>query len=70
MIYNNLNVSEFTYQFEDFLPSLENPNPLNRVLNFLTAGPFVLETDGSFEKEHFYEREKLLDFCFLNRKSA
>ena len=23
-------------------------------------GSFVLETDGSFEKEHFCEREKLL----------
>ncbi|MBR4858375.1 MAG: hypothetical protein IKU08_04235 [Clostridia bacterium] len=60
MIYDKLNVSEFTYRFEDFLPSAQNPNPLNRILNFLTAGPFVLETDGSFEKEHFYEREKLL----------
>ncbi|MBR6531908.1 MAG: hypothetical protein IKT61_05345, partial [Clostridia bacterium] len=60
MIYDKLNISEFTYRFEDFLPSAEVPNPLNRILNFLTVGPFVLETDGSFEKEHFYEREKLL----------
>lgn len=60
MIYDKLSVSEFTYKFEDFLPTADNPNPLNRVLNFMTTGPFVLETDGSFEKEHFYEREKLL----------
>lgn len=60
MIYDKLNVSGFTYKFEEFLPSPQNPNPLNRILNFLTVGPFVLETDGSFEKEHFYEREKLL----------
>ena len=60
MNYDKLNVSEFTYKFEDFLPCAENPNPLNRIFNYLVSGPFVLETDGSFEKEHFYEREKLL----------
>ena len=60
MNYDKLNVSEFTYKFEDFLPGSENPNPINRIFNYLVSGPFVLETDGSFEKEHFYEREKLL----------
>ena len=60
MLYDKLNVSEFTYRFEEFLPSAENPNPINRIMHYLVSGPFVLETDGSFEKEHFYEREKLL----------
>lgn len=50
MIYDKLNVSEFTYKFEDFLPTRDNPNPLNRIFKSLTVGPFVLETNGSFEK--------------------
>ncbi len=48
------------FQFDDFIFSEKNPFPDNRILDFLTVGPFVLHTAGSFEAEHMYEREKIL----------
>lgn len=51
--------------FEDFIPTPDNVSPDMRVYDFLTVGPFVLETDGAFETEYFYEREKLLDCDYL-----
>lgn len=48
------------YKFSDILPSAEKPIPFNRVMDFMVTGPFVLETDGSFEAEHLYQRDKLL----------
>ncbi len=51
--------------FEDFIPTKDNVFPDMRVYDFLTVGPFVLETDGAFETEYFYEREKLLEHDYL-----
>ncbi|MGN0180737.1 MAG: hypothetical protein ACI4DY_15050, partial [Monoglobaceae bacterium] len=51
--------------FEDFIPTADNVFPDMRIYDFLTVGPFVLETDGAFETEYFYEREKLLDCDYL-----
>jgi hypothetical protein len=48
------------FQFDDFIFSEKNPFPDNRILDFLTVGPFVLHTAGSFEAVHMYEREKIL----------
>ncbi len=53
------------FDFEKFIPSENDPRPDNRILDFLTVGPFVLHTDGSFEAEHFYEREKILNEDYL-----
>lgn len=60
MNYENINASGFVFDFESFIPCGKNPVPYTRIMDFLTVGPFVLETDGSFEAEHIYEREKLL----------
>ena len=60
MNYENINADGFVYDFSSLVPSEADPVPYNRIMNFLTAGPFVLETDGSFEAEHMYEREKIL----------
>ncbi len=48
------------FDFESFIPAENIPFPDNRILDFLTVGPFVLHTNGSFEAEHMYEREKIL----------
>ena len=48
------------YDFCSFVPSEKEPMPCNRIMDFLVTGPFVLETDGSFEEEHMYVRDKLL----------
>ena len=53
------------YDFDSFIPSDSCPFPDNRILGFITAGPFVLFTDGSFEAEHMYERAKLLNEDYL-----
>lgn len=60
MKYENINADGFVFDFDSFVPCDENPVPNNRIMDFLTVGPFVLETDGSFEAEHMYEREKIL----------
>ncbi len=64
-IKENLKGSYPVRQFEDFIPTCDNVFPDMRVYDFLTVGPFVLETDGAFETEYFYEREKLLDCDYL-----
>lgn len=48
------------YDFNSFIPSESNAMPYNRIMDFIVTGPFVLETDGSFEAEHMYQREKIL----------
>lgn len=53
------------YEFESFIPCDNTPFPDNRILDFLTVGPFVLRTHGSFEAEHMYEREKILNHDYL-----
>lgn len=65
MNYENIKGEYPVFDFEDFIPSEKDPMPDNRILDFLTAGPFVLHTDGSFESEHFYEREKILNEDYL-----
>lgn len=60
MTYENIKGEYPVFDYEQFVPEKENPFPDNRILDFLTVGPFVLHTDGSFESEHMYERHKLL----------
>lgn len=60
MNYNNVNGEYPVFDYESFIPCEKAPRPDNRILDFLTAGPFVLHTKGSFEAEHMYEREKIL----------
>ncbi len=60
MNYDNINAEGYVYDFESFVPCEANPVPYNRIMDFVTVGPFVLVTDGSFEAEHMYERDKLL----------
>ncbi len=59
-LYENIRGQYPVFQLEDFIFSWEKPFPDNRILDFLTVGPFVLHTTGSFEAEHMYEREKIL----------
>jgi len=35
------------------------------IKGFMMLGPFVVKTDGAFETEYFYEREKILDLDYL-----
>lgn len=60
MNYEKVNAEGYVYDFDSFVPCEANPVPYNRIMDFVTVGPFVLETDGSFEAEHMYERDKLL----------
>ncbi len=52
-------------KFEDFLPNDNNVFPDYRVYEFMSLGPFVLETDGAFETEYFYQRETILNHDYL-----
>ncbi|MBQ9946514.1 MAG: hypothetical protein IJO68_08340 [Clostridia bacterium] len=63
--YENIKGEYPVFDFESFIPSASEPFPSNRILDFLTVGPFVLHTDGSFEAEHMYEREKILNEDYL-----
>ncbi len=65
MDYNGLKGEYPVYDFEAFIPSSECAFPDNRIMKFLTVGPFVLHTDGSFEAEHMYERNKILEEDYL-----
>lgn len=58
--YKNIKGEICVFDFEDFIPTSDTPIVNNRILDFMTVGPFVLPTDGAFEAEHFYEREKIL----------
>lgn len=60
MTYENIKGEYPVFDYEQFIPAKDEPFPDNRILDFLTVGPFVLHTDGSFEAEHMYERQKLL----------
>ncbi len=51
--------------FEELLPSSDNVFPDYRIYDFMALGPFVLETDGAFETEYFYERETILNHDYL-----
>ncbi len=64
-IQKNLSGSYPIKNFEDFIPTENNIFPDSRIYDFLILGPFVLETDGAFETEYFYEREKILDHDYL-----
>ena len=35
------------------------------VKDWLLLGPFVVETEGRFEREYLFEREKILDIDYL-----
>ncbi len=52
-------------KFEELLPSEGNLFPDYRVYEFMALGPFVLETEGAFETEYFYERETILNHDYL-----
>ena len=52
-------------KLESFLPCAENSFPDNEIKSFMSLGPFVLETNGAFETEYFYEREKTLEHDYL-----
>lgn len=60
MKYEDVSAAEYVYDFDSFVPCESDPVPNNRIMDFITVGPFVLETEGSFEAEHMYERDKLL----------
>lgn len=66
MNYDEINADGFVYSFDNFIPCEKNPVPYTRIMDFITVGPFVLETDGSFEAEHMYEREKILYEDYLS----
>ncbi len=51
--------------FSRFVPTKDNPFPELRIFDFITAGPFVLETDGAFETEYFYKRDIILKEDYL-----
>lgn len=60
MDYEKINPGHAVYDFESFIPTPSNPVPYARIMDFITVGPFVLQTNGSFEAEHMYERDKIL----------
>lgn len=51
--------------FSRFLQTVENPLPDLRIYDFMVLGPFVLETEGAFETEYFFERDKTLNCDYL-----
>ncbi len=51
--------------FSVFLPSGDVPSPSGIISDYLVAGPFVAQTDGAFETEYFYQREKILSIDYL-----
>jgi len=65
--YENIKGEYPVFDFEDFIPGENNVFPDNRILDFLTVGPFVLHTDGSFESEHIYERHKILEHDYMTQ---
>ncbi len=64
-IEKNLNGKIACKRFEDFIPNDGNLFPDYRVYEFMALGPFVLETEGAFETEYFYERETILNHDYL-----
>ncbi len=55
----------YSVNFSDFVPNKDNIEPNYRVTHFMTLGPFVAHTDGGFETEYFYHRDKVLDIDYL-----
>ncbi len=51
--------------YSRFVPTKDNPFPELRIFDFITVGPFVLETDGAFETEYFYKRDIILKEDYL-----
>ncbi len=64
-IETNVNGKIFVKNFEDFIPDEKNLFPDYRVYEFMSLGPFVLETEGAFETEYFYERDLILNHDYL-----
>lgn len=58
--YGKIKDNYAVYDFNSFIPCKASPMPYNRIMDFIVTGPFVLRTDGSFEAEHMYRRDKLL----------
>ena len=58
--YKSVDAPYCTFEYDSFVPSKTNPIPNIRIQDYITVGPFVLETEGSFESEHMYERDKIL----------
>lgn len=56
--------------FNLFLPSEKNPYPDFSVTDFIVNGPYVLKTDGTFETEYLYERNKVLDEDYLKNEGG
>lgn len=56
--------------FNDFLPSKDNPFPNFRITDFIVNGPYVLQTDGTFETEYLYKRHKVLDEDYLKEEGG
>jgi len=52
-------------KFESLLPGPGGSLPGAGIEGFMVLGPFVVKTDGAFETEYFYEREKVLDIDYL-----
>lgn len=48
------------------IPTEDTPFPACRVHDFMTLGPFVLETKGAFETEYLYERHRTLEHDYLS----
>ncbi len=64
-IENNIRGKISCKRYEDFIPNDNNTSPDYRVYDFMALGPFVLETEGAFETEYFYERETILNHDYL-----
>ncbi len=64
-IEKNITDEIFCKSFEDFIPCTGDLSPDYRVYDFMALGPFVLETEGAFETEYFYERETILNHDYL-----
>ena len=59
----SLGNSVASVKFESLLPTAGKPGA--GINGYMMLGPFVVQTDGAFETEYFYEREKILDIDYL-----
>ena len=55
-------------QFDSLL--LGSGAPEAGIGSFMVLGPFVMQTDGAFETEYFYEREKVLAVDYLENSGG
>ncbi len=65
LIENSIKGACVTAKLESLLPSGAEVFPDFRITEYMMLGPFVLETEGAFETEYFYERNKVLDCDYL-----